>query len=30
MNKVTMLTVHIDVWKFYFPSLLDPRVKAML
>ena len=22
---LTMLTVHIDVWKFYFPSLLDPR-----
>ena len=20
-----MLTVHIDVWKFYFPSLLNPR-----
>ena len=20
-----MLTVHIDVWKFYFPSILDPR-----
>ena len=22
---LTMLTVHIDVWKFYFPGLLDPR-----